>query len=120
LWEVGSKHPVHYKYKSVEPLLFTLQRYEKKCRYAKKVNFCCHGQHFGPQKRKKQRIISCVLSDWSVFEKKLTNTQSRKRAFICILSAYLKKDEKGYCVCQIFFVPLQRFMCALALGDWIA
>ena len=34
--------------------------------------------------------------------------------FICDLSAFLKKGEKGYCGCRIFFVPLQRFICAHA------
>ena len=64
-------------------------------------------------------IVIFDLSGCGFLGKKVRKSESRKRRFICDLSAFLEKGMRGYCVCQIFFVPLQRFICVYALAYWV-
>ena len=64
----------------------------------------------------KKGIVIFDLSGCGFLGKKVRKSESRKRRFICDLSAFLEKGVNGCCVCEKKIVTLQTFC---AVGDMV-
>ena len=62
-------------------------------------------------------IVIFDLSGCGFLGKKVRKSESRKRRFICDLSAFLEKGVKGCCVCEKKVVTLQS-ICAYTRRGW--